>query len=289
MTKDKERDDALIAEKKRLAYFLECKEGTLEAEAMFRRAAALLRGDEQPKPDRAFEREERYIVIKRKHLSEVSERHIRDVLNRHSVGTIECVVVEHDWPEYEPVWHLPASGGMIERRVVVESKPKRLAEAEGAQQNETDGAEAAATERAVDRAEVLARELQGFSVNAQNKGAIHIIRRHCDELRAEWEAERQDEPVCLIGKVDCDGNELVTVSKDALDRYKDQARYTYQRAEKAEARVKKLEAERPAVVVPMSAKMWAESVLNLRGAINATCEREAARFILSLDGAKGGE
>lgn len=53
MTKDKERDDALIAEKKRLAYFLECKEGTLEAEAMFRRAAALLRGDEQPKPDRA--------------------------------------------------------------------------------------------------------------------------------------------------------------------------------------------------------------------------------------------
>lgn len=49
---DKERDDALIAEKKRLAYFLECKEGTLEAEAMFRRAAALLRGDEQPKPDR---------------------------------------------------------------------------------------------------------------------------------------------------------------------------------------------------------------------------------------------
>lgn len=49
---DKERDDALIAEKKRLAYFLECKEGTLEAEAMFRRAAALLRGDEPAKPDR---------------------------------------------------------------------------------------------------------------------------------------------------------------------------------------------------------------------------------------------
>lgn len=49
---DKERDDALIAEKKRLAYFLECKEGTVEAEAMFRRAAALLRGDEPAKPDR---------------------------------------------------------------------------------------------------------------------------------------------------------------------------------------------------------------------------------------------
>ena len=194
MTKDKERDDALIAEKKRLAYFLECKEGTLEAETMFRRAAVLLRGDEQPKPDRA------------------------EKITRATIGNY----LSFDQPE-----------GMRE--------------------------------------------------------AIRFMKYALDELRAEWEAERQDEPVCLIGKVDCDGNELVTVSKDALDRYKDQARYTYQRAEKAEARVKKLEAERPAVVVPMSAKMWAESVLNLRGAINATCEREAARFILSLDGAKGGE
>ena len=97
-----------------------------------------------------------------------------------------------------------------------------------------------------DRAEVLFDECGNWSKAEQ----LDIIRRHFDELRAEWEAERSDEPVCLIGKVDCDGNELVTVSKDALDRYKDQARYTYQRAEKAEARVKELEAERPAVVVP---------------------------------------
>ena len=98
-----------------------------------------------------------------------------------------------------------------------------------------------------DRAEVLADEL--LQSPKYWPGYAAIIRRHFDELRAEWEAERSDEPVCLIGKVDCDGNELVTVSKDALDRYKDQARYTYQRAEKAEARVKELEAERPAVVV----------------------------------------
>ena len=137
MTKDKERDDALIAEKERLADILEKKAGNAYyaiTSVDLRQAAAILRGDEQPKPDRA-------------------------------------------------------------------------------------------------------------------KMLLDVIRRHFDELRAEWEAERSDEPVCLIGKVDCDGNELVTVSKDALDRYKDQARYTYQRAEKAEARVKELEAERPAVVV----------------------------------------
>ena len=151
MTKDKERDDALIAEKERLADILEKKAGNAYyaiTSVDLRQAAALLRGDEQPKPDRA------------------------------EVLADELLQSPKYWPGYAA-----------------------------------------------------------------------IIRRHFDELRAEWEAERSDEPVCLIGKVDCDGNELVTVSKDALDRYKDQARYTYQRAEKAEARVKELEAERPAVVV----------------------------------------
>lgn len=136
-----------------------------------------------------------------------------------------------------------------------------------------------------DRAEVLADEL--LQSPKYWPGYAAIIRRHFDELRAEWEAERQDEPVCFIGKVDCDGNELVTVSKDALDRYKDQARYTYQRAEKAEARVKKLEAERPAVVVPSEAKLWAESRLNKRSAVPLNYGEIAAQYI--LNGAKGGE
>ncbi len=153
MTKDKERDDALIAEKERLADILEKKAGNAYyaiTSVDLRQAAALLRGDEQPKPDRA---------------------------------------------------------------------------------------------------EVLVHELWIMDSGPSQSVWLEVVRRHFDELRAEWEAERSDEPVCLIGKVDCDGNELVTVSKDALDRYKDQARYTYQRAEKAEARVKELEAERPAVVV----------------------------------------
>lgn len=131
---DKERDDALIAEKKRLAYFLECKEGTLEAEAMFRRAAALLRGDEQPKPDRA---------------------------------------------------------------------------------------------------EVLAEEIWPYLRSLSRDRLVPILNRHFDELRAEWEAER------------------------------------------------------PAVVVPREAKLWADSV----GYCSATRyeERTTAKWIKSLDGAKGGE
>lgn len=79
MTKDKERDDALIAEKKRLAYFLECKEGTLEAEAMFRRAAVLLRGDEQPKPDRAEVLAEELWP----YLRSLSRDRLVPILNRH--------------------------------------------------------------------------------------------------------------------------------------------------------------------------------------------------------------
>jgi len=149
---DKERDDALIAEKERLADILEKKAGNAYyaiTSVDLRQAAALLRGDEQPKPDRA---------------------------------------------------------------------------------------------------EVLVHELWIMDSGPSQSVWLEVVRRHFTELRAEWEAERQDEPVCFIGKVDCDGNELVTVSKDALDRYKDQARYTYQRAEKAEARVRELEARAQGLV-----------------------------------------
>lgn len=53
-----------------------------------------------------FEREERYIVIKRKHLVEDEERQLRDCLYRLNVCPVECVVVESDWPEYEIVWDM---------------------------------------------------------------------------------------------------------------------------------------------------------------------------------------
>lgn len=58
-----------------------------------------------------FIREERYIVIKRKHLSEAKEEAFRRYLFDDEIGTVECAVVESDWPEYEPVWQ------MIEQRV----------------------------------------------------------------------------------------------------------------------------------------------------------------------------
>lgn len=59
----------------------------------------------------SFEREERYIVIKRKHLTAIQETSLRAHMARLAIGTIECVVVESDWPEYETVWR------MIEDRV----------------------------------------------------------------------------------------------------------------------------------------------------------------------------
>lgn len=58
-------------------------------------------------------REERYIVIKRKHLGR-DEHHVRQLLLALGVSPIECVVIERDWPEYEPVW------GLLESRVAVE-------------------------------------------------------------------------------------------------------------------------------------------------------------------------
>lgn len=61
----------------------------------------------QETPD--FEREERFIVIKRKHLSRAKEEALRQHLHDDGIDTVDCVVVESDWPEYETVWHMIAA------------------------------------------------------------------------------------------------------------------------------------------------------------------------------------
>lgn len=69
-----------------------------------------------------MEREERYIVIKisdiETSLTEQEHWQLRNILRKAddyrkelNKPTLECVVVEHDWPEYERVWK------MIEDRV----------------------------------------------------------------------------------------------------------------------------------------------------------------------------
>jgi len=58
-----------------------------------------------------FEREERYIVFKVKDLSERKVEWVRDVIRLNDIPTVDGVVVEADWPEYEPTW------AAIERRV----------------------------------------------------------------------------------------------------------------------------------------------------------------------------
>lgn len=59
--------------------------------------------------ERLFKREERYIVIKRKHLNPEMEAHLTTYKGL-LVPTVECVVVESDWPEYEPVWKMIEEG-----------------------------------------------------------------------------------------------------------------------------------------------------------------------------------
>lgn len=61
-----------------------------------------------------FKREERYIVIKLKDLSDIPDHLRHEIVNAIKAAEFpqrECVVVESDWPEYEPTW------AAIERRV----------------------------------------------------------------------------------------------------------------------------------------------------------------------------
>ncbi|MDF2797126.1 MAG: hypothetical protein K0S85_4879 [Pseudomonas orientalis] len=64
-----------------------------------------------------FQREERYIVVKLKHLAGLQQAPLRNFLRENRVPQIECVVVEHDWPEYHLVW------AMIEHRMAGKPVP----------------------------------------------------------------------------------------------------------------------------------------------------------------------
>lgn len=64
-----------------------------------------------------FQREERYIVFKKSRLSADQLERLEDLITPPSIPpsnwhddptlpTVECVVVEADWPEYETVWKM---------------------------------------------------------------------------------------------------------------------------------------------------------------------------------------
>lgn len=58
-----------------------------------------------------FKREERHVVIKIKDLKAVgrgisAEEGFRAYLKQYGITPHKCVVVEHDWPEYEHVWKM---------------------------------------------------------------------------------------------------------------------------------------------------------------------------------------
>ena len=55
-----------------------------------------------------FKREERYIVIKIKRLSDdpyARERIVERIKNEAGGAVVDCLVIEADWPEYEPTWN----------------------------------------------------------------------------------------------------------------------------------------------------------------------------------------
>jgi hypothetical protein len=66
-----------------------------------------------------FIREDRYIVIKLSKLSSEQKEMLAELmLSPIGLPTVSAVVVEKDWPEYEPVWK------MIENRVINDAKLK---------------------------------------------------------------------------------------------------------------------------------------------------------------------
>jgi len=59
-----------------------------------------------------FKREVRYVVLKLSHMSVEQQEELNTAIKRIGLGTIDCVVVEKDWPEYESTFKA------IEKRVL---------------------------------------------------------------------------------------------------------------------------------------------------------------------------
>ncbi|WP_236213965.1 hypothetical protein [Metapseudomonas otitidis] len=53
-----------------------------------------------------FQRESRYIVVKLKDLAPGQEADIREHLTELSAQPVDSLVIERDWPEYEPAWRM---------------------------------------------------------------------------------------------------------------------------------------------------------------------------------------
>lgn len=50
--------------------------------------------------------EERYIVIKKTHLTPDQYADLKITLGYLGINTVDCVVIEEDWPEYDPTVNL---------------------------------------------------------------------------------------------------------------------------------------------------------------------------------------
>lgn len=68
-------------------------------------------------------REDRYIVVKKSHLTADQLSKLKSYMHLANIGTVPGVVVEADWPEYETVWR------MIEDRVTARTAASQASDA----------------------------------------------------------------------------------------------------------------------------------------------------------------
>ena len=122
-----------------------------------------------------FKREVRYTVIKHSQLTESQMQYLKGCIFGEGIPTVEAVVVEADWPEYQPVWK------MIEDRVTG-------APVEGGKAEYDALAAAMTTNQTIDG---VPRELLERCARVVRKPRDETVRRRAlSELRALLDTER---------------------------------------------------------------------------------------------------
>lgn len=79
-----------------------------------------------------FKREVRYTVVKHNQLTDAQIGFLKNCIHGEGIPTVEAVVIESDWPEYEPVWKMiedrltdaPVEGGKAEYDAMAKAMTK---------------------------------------------------------------------------------------------------------------------------------------------------------------------
>lgn len=198
-----------------------------------------------------FKREIRYTVIKHNQLTESQMQYLKNCIFGEGIPTVEAVVIESDWPEFEPVWRMiedrvsgaPVEGGKSEYDALaaamtanqtIDGVPRELLEVVARfVSSQADAFPLINVPRGL-RSEALdqvARELRALldaPAKEQQWVSVEAFNRVSSELEELKATQSQGEPVAYRWRVKGQGEWTASVCKVEFDARANDDRFVAQ-------------------------------------------------------------